>query len=885
MEGGLSTVPTTAMRKGDFSAILTGRNLGTDPRGTAILENTIYDPGSATVVNGQTVTNLFPGNMIPPGQIDPVASRIQALFPQPTYSGLVNNWLAQPVHRTNNVLPSLKLDQLIGSRQKLSFFYSVYTSDFDIGYEGLPTPLTADRDIHVRSHTIRLNYDYSVSPTVLLHLGAGYVHHRNNDVALHAVLNYPADKELGLIGGVVTDFGDVPAVGFPRMTGLSNSYGGIVNFGPGNANDYFGEKPTGVVNVSYVHQNHSYKFGFNWQIDGYIDDNVRGSQGVYNFSNAETGLPYTLGVTGAGSVGYPYASFLLGAVDSADVSSPQQPQFRKSSYSLFAQDTWKITRKVTLDYGLRWDYQQPPRATNNRVAEFSPTTPNPSAGGLPGATIYEGSGAGRCNCQFVNSYFYAIGPRLGVAYQIAPKWVLRGGCGITYSTTDNYNYITNTPIIGMGWNNLVFTSPSYGTPALYLKNGLSYNPASLTANATDPGIRPGTNQLNPPPYYMDPGGGRPARIDRWNVSLQHEFTGDLVGEAAYVGNRGVWESANGLEDLNAMTEQRLAAFGLNVKNAADRALLTSFISSPQVAAAGFKAPYAGFPLNATLAQALRPFPQFTNITVLYAPLGNSWYDSLQAKVTQRFSHGLTATGAFTWQKQLVLGSINQNGSATPVNDVFNRPNLKQIASNSQPFVFLLALNYRLPAWGSNRVLRAVVRDWTLGGVFKYSSGLPIQAPLSTNGLGTQLLRSANSGTDTFANRVPGQPLFLQDLNCHCFDPKTTYVLNPKAWTDPGAGNWGTSAAFYNDYRYARRPDESMNFGRIFRLREAMSLSIRIEFYNVFNRLYLNNPTLNNAGATQSINASGQTVSGFGYLNTGTPFAPSRIGQLVARFQF
>jgi hypothetical protein len=111
------------------------------------------------------------------------------------------------------------------------------------------------------------------------------------------------------------------------------------------------------------------------------------------------------------------------------------------------------------------------------------------------------------------------------------------------------------------------------------------------------------------------------------------------------------------------------------------------------------------------------------------------------------------------------------------------------------------------------------------------------------------------------------------------------VLNPKAWTDPAPGQWGTAAAFYNDYRYARHPDESLNFGRIFRFREPMNFSVRAEFFNVFNRTQLNNPTINNAAATQSPNAAGLTVSGFGYINTGTTFVSPRVGQIVARFQF
>ena len=165
----------------------------------------------------------------------------------------------------------------------------------------------------------------------------------------------------------------------------------------------------------------------------------------------------------------------------------------------------------------------------------------------------------------------------------------------------------------------------------------------------------------------------------------------------------------------------------------------------------------------------------------------------------------------------------------------------------------------------------------MGGIVRYASGMPIQVPCSTNNLNNIWLRTSSCDPD---NRVAGQALFTQNLNGHNFDPQKTFVLNPAAWTDPGAGNWGTSSAFYNDYRYQRRPDEQANLSRTFRLREKMSLAIRAEFFNVFNRTEPNNPSQSNIAATQVVG-----VSGFGYINVGSTAANPRSGQLVARFQF
>ena len=888
ISGVYQTVPTTAMRNGNFSQILTGKALGTDPLGGTIAENTIYDPASAQSVNGQLVTTPFPNNTIPQTRISPVAQKIQQFIPTPTNSNLVNNW--QQIYPTPKFqsVPSIKLDQNLGTAQKLSFYYSEFRTDQYVTPDGLSVPITALRILYERNRTMRLNYDYTVTPRLLIHAGAGYIMYRNPDEALTGVLNYDAPGQLGLLGGVPNNFtGTTTATGFPRITGLTtSSYGMGLNMGPANANKYAVDKPTGVLNATYVVGNHSYKVGADWRIDAYRDRNVRGSQGIWNFSNNETALPYLQsGSVSGGNIGNAYASFLLGLADSASVQTPQDPQFRKMSWSLFAQDNWKVTRRLTLDYGLRWDYQGAADEIHQRLAEFSPTTPNPSAGGLLGATIFEGNGPGRCNCSFTTTYPYAIGPRIGIAWQIAPSTVFRGGWGFTYGTTSNFNYISNTPILGggpIGYNQISFVAPGFGTPAATFAQGLPYTQTQLYPTSLNAGIVPFTGQLNSPPYWIDPNGGRPPRINQWTFGLQHAITPDLVAEAAYVGNRGVWLQANNLTDINGLNTQKLASVGLNLNDPNARSLLTSTFASGKPQAAGFQLPYATFPLTQTLAQALRPYPQFSNIPVLWSPRGNNWYDSLQAKLTQRFWHGLSGQVAFTWQKELT------DAESTTVNDVYNLPVQKAISGSSIPLELAISFEYRSPTLPvSNRVLRAVSRDWTLGGTLRYQSGLPILVPYATNNLGTLLPRLVGANI-TYANPT-GQPFFTRDPNCHCFDPNATFILNPAAWSQPAAGQWGVGAPYYNDYRWQRQPAENLSLGRIFRIKERLSFQVRAEFFNVFNRVFLSAPTATNAQATQVRTAGGQTVSGFGYINTtitniqtGGAIPTSRNGQIVAR---
>ncbi len=141
-----------------------------------------------------------------------------------------------------------------------------------------------------------------------------------------------------------------------------------------------------------------------------------------------------------------------------------------------------------------------------------------------------------------------------------------------------------------------------------------------------------------------------------------------------------------------------------------------------------------FPLGLTLAQSLRPFPQYGTIPVRWAPLGNSWYDSLQAKVTKRYSHGLTAQVAFTWQKELELGTNSlDSGGGAAINDAYNRNVQKQLSPSSLPLVFVTAITYQTPAVTSNRWVSTLARDWTIGAIMRYQSGFPIQVPCANNG--------------------------------------------------------------------------------------------------------------------------------------------------------
>ncbi|MBV9504488.1 MAG: hypothetical protein JO323_05725 [Acidobacteriia bacterium] len=197
-----------------------------------------------------------------------------------------------------------------------------------------------------------------------------------------------------------------------------------------------------------------------------------------------------------------------------------------------------------------------------------------------------------------------------------------------------------------------------------------------------------------------------------------------------------------------------------------------------------------------------------------------------------------------------------------------------------------------PGWTSSKILKHVLGGWQTGALATYASGAPILVPASANLLNTYTFETAS-----YLNRVPGVPLFLKNLNCHCFDPTKTLVLNAAAWTSPPPGTFGTSAAYYSDYRAQRHPVENFSVGRTFRIREQMNLTIRAEFINIFNRTVFPAPSATspltpptcfvsgNNGPTGACQPGSTIASGFGFIQTASIPGTPRQGQIAARFRF
>lgn len=941
------TVPTEAYRNGDFGTLFTANNnrllleactgtqtvnprtgqpclvqtTGTartsnyiDPLGNTVKDGTLYDPlttrdvicvANASCTAGQPISyrDFFPGNAIPATRFDPVSMRVLNLVPLPEGPNAGRGQLGQnfqrawPSKRTSEI-PSLKIDQNIGAKGRLSGYWNDTgtTSQYSFpngNMEGFPEPVTVARGTFIYSRTIRANYTHTITPTMLLTIGAGWNSLNFDDHA--PVTDYDAFKELGLRGASMNRT-------FPVMTtGSSLALGGMSTLGPGAQGNQFERRPSGVANLSWVRGNHSLKFGAEYRLEKYPNRGYTNVSGNYSFGTAYTLLPSIQAASlnlAQGTTGFAFASFLMGGLTGATLTQPLAVATSKSQTAIFIQDTWKVTRSFTLDYGVRWDYGTYAKEQYGRFANFNPSVANPAAGGHPGGQIYEAV----CKCNFARNYPYAIGPRIGFSYQINNKTVLRGGFGVVYSATGIAS--------GSATNDASGGNAGLGNILGRFQDGMPANVQPIFPNFNVDAGQP-VGAVVGAPQYLDPNAGRPARQWQWSIGLQRELTRDLIVEATYVANRGVWWPA-GLSQFQAVSEQMIGRYGFSVTNPADGTLLAKQIGQltaadrSVLAARGVGEPYPGYftnPLSTgqTVRQTLVPFPQYTgSITPSQSPLGNTWYDSLQMNVTKRFSHGLSFNVNYTFSKTLDLNS-------SP--DIFNRQMGKDLAGTDLPQQFRLTAEYTTPRtlnsgipFLSNSVVSYILSDWGIGGYMSYQSAAvlgrpgnngsqPISQWLGRGPGGAQWNGESlwNTNWTDYDGKVHNTPI---DINCHCFDPTKTIVLNPGAWENIPNGQWGAQQTTIRDYRGFRYPQENMNLSRNFRFgpEGRYVFHMRIEFQNVTNRTRLPQPStggnFNNAPVRFSSGANaGLYQSGFGTIVPVAGTNGARTGTFIGRLTF
>ena len=750
---------------------------------------------------------------------------------------------------------------------------------------------------------MRVNLDHTVTPTFLMHYTLGW---NDSDFLLQSQ-NFPYDAQAAL--GIP---GQTAARTFPIINSnvsTNTAEGGMSTIGGSFDQHFFERRPSFNTSATYVRGAHTYKAGFEIRQEKFPNYDFSNSAGVYGTGPAWTNQTSLSGATiSSGFAGFGFASFLLGGlspfpgalgttVQGASVNAPIALGTSKIQTAIYLQDTWKVTRKLTFDYGVRWDHGSYQSEQYGRIANFSPTTPNPSAAGRLGARVYEGT----CNCKFANAYPYAIGPRLGVAYQIDPKTVIRAGVGVVYNATSNQ--------IGGFSNNGASGTPAFGQVVGLLKDGLPGAGVSAVWPTFNAAAGQGVGTVVAPPTFLDANAGRPARLLQYNVDLQREFGRNLVVDVAYVGNRGNWwEAGTSLAPQNALSQQTLQSLGFtDFTSATESALLTTPISSLSAAQKSTLAsrgigflPYANFPSSQTVRQALLTYPQYTGLLApVGAPLGKTWYDALQTSVTKRYSHGFLVNANYTFSKNLDLISTQ---------DPFNRQLGKNVSANDQPHAFRLVTQYEVPTHLrsdlpvlKNKVVAYALSGWSTGWTLSYQSARLVGLPTSSGSTPISNFLGYGPGP---AQLIPGMNPWSVDwtdysgvhhtdpinINCHCFDPTKTQVLNPAAFTNVPNGQFANNEGSLRSFRGLRTPSESANFGRNFRIKERVNLNLRVEFTNVFNRTVLPAPSIagNFASAPVKFTTGPNTglySSGYGTINPTAGTTGQRTGTLVARIQF
>ncbi len=473
-------------------------------------------------------------------------------------------------------------------------------------------------------------------------------------------------------------------------------------------------------NLSWIVGRHTMKFGFNILRERYKDFEGGGASGTFGFSNLTTSQPDS---SSFNQWGNSFASFLLGTVNNTSATTISDLGWRINYQAFFLQDEWRANSRLTLSYGVRWERYPGVYEEHDRATSFDPNTPNPAAGGIPGALIFAGTGSGRDGRRAFANPWQGLAPRLGIAYELNPKTVIRASGGIFYA-----------PGMTPRMDATGFTAtPSFSSPD-------SYTPVYNWANVWP------QNWNRPPvlnPSFANgqsvaailPDAARPPQILTWTLSVQRQLLRSTAVEASYIGSDSTHLELGG----NLTTYMNV----LNPSYLALGSLLNQSITSAAAQTAGFAPPFAGFTAlpNTTVGQALRPFPQYTNITMPYSPEGISNYNALQLKLTQRFSNGLTLLAFYTRSKLMTnddVAPIDLGEGAGTIQNPLNRRGEYSVSQDDYPNAFRVTATYQLPFGPHGHFLKNgavvgwLVGGWELAGSVLRQSGPPLSISGNTS---------------------------------------------------------------------------------------------------------------------------------------------------------
>jgi hypothetical protein len=838
---------------GDFSRFFnpaftgnaqSGTIIGKDALGRDIRFGQIYDPLTTRAgPGGVAIRDPFVGNLIPKSRWNPVSQNVidQVGIVAPDFDEMVRNKnrlaTSSPFFELHII--GVKGDHNINDRHRISGYYNhSYRKRNNNGasrYLPIPGPPTSSWQEQITpGRMVRLSLNSTVSATVLNRVAAGYNRFRNQNGAPPETVGVGWPAKIGLQ--------NVPDSFFPtfRFRGREWQGGSVGRMGVG----FFGSSPNGSWvfqdDLTWIHGSHSFRFGYEYKRYFYNGRDLS-SAGEFWFDTRGTGLAGNLDTTG-----HAFASFLLGGVDSASHSIITVSQgFRQPHHAFYAMDDWKVTPKLSLNLGLRWEIIPPFYEVTDRISYIDLDKPNPGAGNLPGALVF--------GQKPHDTYWRELGPRIGFAYQANDRLVVRGGYAIT-----------NTPPIRNDWGygNFLFgydasvsvrarSSPTgfVDDPAMYLNQRFPDFPGTL------PNTDPASGNFEASATTA-PDANRPGYVQNWNITVQHQLPGETVLELAYVGNKGTRLWGGGFSDL-------LGVPLFSQMNGLPASMLSmGDLLTEQVGAHPEFKPYADFPDDATVAQALRPFPQYYNVQEAFPYNTNSSYHAAQVTVTRHLTKGLGFLAAYTWSKTLTY--VDSNGAGAyyaTIQDYFNRGLERSIASFHYPHNFKLTWVYDIPIGKGRRwdlgPANYALGGWQFAAVHNYRSGDPIA--VSQGGISAPEGFSPGIRPD-----VTGQEYSLGGAPTAVDFAEPTAYLNPAAFRDsPKTGSGvplrvGTAPRFIDGVRGPHFVSETFRMSKYFPIWERLQFQVGMTMSNPFNRTnrYIVSTTVGDSGFGQLLQGGG-----------------------------
>ncbi|HEY1985190.1 MAG TPA: TonB-dependent receptor [Terracidiphilus sp.] len=866
-----STVPTAQEKTGDFTDFVNGSTGALIP---------IFDPltGAQFQCNGVL-------NMICPGRISATSALLIPFIPNPDRPGSGIGGLDSNKSFTPFINPHIQhvwgftVDHNITERQ--SIHYSEWRNSFsNYSFDNAPlviapNPLNSQKYEPAMGSVFLLNYSNAINSHLVMTAGVGWIGEINNQYN-QTKYSFPA-----IAGSVIPPY--IVWDGQHSLTkwGTQGSWLQSINrkLGIAIVNNWLWTKGRNTFNMGIEYRR------------SYQDDNEEQTEGgQFSFSQRTTSVHNTSDPN-FGNYGSAFASFLLGLPDQANRSNSQELRLRNRAISPYIQDDIKLSPRLTLNVGLRWDIQVPFTENNNLIVYFNQDNPgtNPAAGGIPGSATKFGDCTGCSGYTRADIHWGHIGPRLGFAYKLNNKTVVQGGFDVAFLNGGAYEYGTSK--VAVNYSNLLtgsYTRNSTGsfTPAFgSWDTNIMPNP---TATPFSPSLGNG-NQIN---SFSKKDGYAPYS-QQWNINVQRELPWNMFVMAAFVGNR-IIHLPSQLNEIDQMDPKYDAQYGgvlspcQLAKTPSVSASVLSDVFGDCAEKDGFVAPYPNFTKDfggsATVAQSLVPYPEYSKIFNNFEAFGTTYYQAAQIEVDKRFSNGLSFLAGYTLSRLMDNTSSGFSSFTAGGINKYNQKPEWTVSGSDEPQTLKASGTYELPIgpgkkYLNNHKLGNLAGGWQIGWILDYEAGTPLSGCSSSsvcengspfpNGFNRPNRNSAvHLGTASYSRAKQG---FLKKNSsiAQMFDP-TGFTRTPTQYVI------GNANRIYPELRNAPTKFENLNAKKHFYMGDRFTGTLSVDYFNAFNRTQFNGPDGNASDGT-----FGQVIS------QGTPgnYPSNRQGEVSFRLEF